>query len=177
MAESTRAHPPTILGAIAITLGILALLAPGLAGMSVALLLGVLLIIGGVTRFGWALRAQSVGRGALLFILGGLMALGGVALLLRPLLAAGVMTITLAVYFILDGVLEIIVALRAHTATEGWGWLMFSGIVSILLGVMLWSQFPLSGIWAMGILVGIKLIFTGITMIASGAERPMPRAA
>ena len=64
-----------------------------------------------------------------------------------------------------------------HATTPGWGWLLFAGIVSVLLGVMLWSQFPLSGIWALGILVGIKLIFSGIVIVASGAEHPMPRAA
>ncbi len=178
MAEVKHAHHHSAtLGAIAIILGVLALMAPSLVGLSVALLLGPLLIIGGIMRLIWAFQAGNLGRGTLLFVLGGLMILGGLALLFDPLLAAGVLTIVLAVYFIVDGIVEIIVSLRVHASTTGWGWLLMSGIVSVLLGVMLWSQFPLSGIWALGILVGIKLIFTGIVIVASGAERTLPRAA
>ena len=103
MAEGTHTHHhATTVGAVAIILGVLALLAPGLTGFSVALLLGVLLIAGGIMRFVWAFEAHSFGKGLLLFVLGGLMALGGLALLFDPLLAAGVLTIVLAVYFIVD---------------------------------------------------------------------------
>ncbi|NLF29687.1 MAG: hypothetical protein GX591_02225 [Planctomycetes bacterium] len=181
MVEVTHTHTthrhPAILGAVAITLGILALLAPLLAGSVVALMLGVLLIVGGIMRFVWAFEAHSFGRGTLLFVLGGLMALGGLALLFRPLYAIDVLTVILAVYFIVDGIVEIIAGVRRHATTAGWGWLLFSGIVSILLGVLLWSIRVDDFLALVGILVGIKLIFTGVVIIASGAEHAMPRAA
>lgn len=51
----------------------------------------------------------------------------------------------------------------------GSGWLVFGGIVSIILGVLIWAQYPLSGAWAMGILLGIKLFFVGLAMLAGGS--------
>ena len=50
----------------------------------------------------------------------------------------------------------------------GWGWALFNGIMSVILGAMIWSQFPLSGAWAIGILIGARLIFSGWTLIMFG---------
>jgi uncharacterized membrane protein HdeD (DUF308 family) len=52
----------------------------------------------------------------------------------------------------------------------GWGWLLFGGIVSILLGIIIWRQFPLSGVFAIGILFGIKLFFNGLLMVTGVAQ-------
>ena len=82
--------------------------------------------------------------------------------------ASGVLAIMLAVYFILDGIGEISAAFQRRPA-DGWGWLLFGGIVSILLGLMIWGQFPLSGLWAIGILLGIKLFFIGLIMVTAGS--------
>ena len=56
----------------------------------------------------------------------------------------------------------------SSAVSEGKGWVIFNGIVTLLLGVMIWRGFPLSGVWAVGILVGIRLIFSGLTMLALG---------
>jgi hypothetical protein len=69
-----------------------------------------------------------------------------------------------ALYFIVDGVAEIAVGLGTKR-----GLFIFAGAVSILLGVLLWAQFPLSGAWALGILLGIKLLFIGLIMIMGGS--------
>ena len=158
----------TIFGVIAIILGILAMLAPGLTGMSVAILVGMIVLVGGIVRIIWAFQAGSLGKGLLMFAIGGLTLLCGIALIANPLFASGVLTIMLAVYFILDGICEIAAGSRLRPAT-GWGWMLFGGIVSILLGLMIWSQFPLSGAWAIGILLGIKLFFVGLIMVTGGS--------
>jgi uncharacterized membrane protein HdeD (DUF308 family) len=77
-------------------------------------------------------------------------------------------TLLLAAYFIVSGVIEAFGAFSARPA-NGWGWLFFSGIVSLALGVMLWKQFPLSGLWAVGTLIGIRLLMAGISLIAIGS--------
>ena len=82
--------------------------------------------------------------------------------------ASGVLTILLAVYFILDGISEIADGMRLRPAV-GSGWILFVGIVSLLLGVMIWVQFSLPGARAMGILPGIKLSFMGLIMVTGGA--------
>jgi uncharacterized membrane protein HdeD (DUF308 family) len=102
-----------------------------------------------------------------MFVIGVLTLLCGIALLAHPLFASGVLTILLAVYFVADGISEI--AAGFGRMGDGGGWLLFGGIVSILLGAMIWAQYPLSGAWAMGTLLGIKLFFVGLTMIAGGS--------
>ena len=165
----------TIFGIIAILLGILAMLAPGLTGTSVLLLLGVFVLIGGIVRIIWAFRAGSLGKGPLRFAIGGLTLLCGIVLVANPLFASGVLTVMLAVYFIFDGISEIVGGIRQRPGS-GWGWMLFGGIVSLLLGIMIWRQFPLSGVWAIGTLLGIKLFFIGLIMITEGkaVESAMP---
>ncbi len=103
-----------------------------------------------------------------MFAIGGLTLLCGIALVGNPLFASGVLTIVLASYFFVDGIFEIAAAFRLRSE-PGWGWMFFGGIVSILLGIMIWRQFPLSGAWAIGILLGIKLFFVGLIMVTTGS--------
>lgn len=157
----------TTFGVMAIILGMLAMLAPGFTGLSIAMLLGGLVLISGIVRMIWAFQSGSLGRGLWMFAIGGLTLLCGIALLAHPLFASGVLTIVLAVYFIADGISEI--AAGFGRRGDGGGWLLFGGIVSVLLGGMIWAQYPLSGAWAMGTLLGIKLFFVGLTMITGGS--------
>ncbi len=158
----------TIFGVIAIILGMLAMLTPGLTGLSVIVMLGVLVLVGGIVRIIWAFQAGSLGKGLLMFAIGGLTLLCGIALLANPLFGSAVLTIMLALYFILDGISEVVAGIKLRPGS-GWGWMLFGGIVSIWLGIMIWGQFPLSGVWAIGILLGIKLFFVGLIMVMAGS--------
>jgi uncharacterized membrane protein HdeD (DUF308 family) len=158
----------SIFGAIAILLGILAMLAPGLTGLSVAVFLGFVVLAAGFVRILWAFSAGSLGKGILSFVIGALTVICGLMLVTDPLLATGFLTIILAVYFIVDGIAEIAAGTQRRPK-PGSGWLIFGGIVSLVLGIMIWSQFPLSGAWAMGILLGIKLFTIGLIMITGGS--------
>lgn len=154
----------TTFGIIAIALGILAMVAPVITGLSIALLLGFLVVVGGVVRLVWAFQAGSLGEGLLKFLLAGLTLVCGMLLVANPLFASGLLTILLSLYFIVDGVSEIAVGLGTKRS-----WFIFAGAVSVLLGILLWAQFPLSGAWALGILLGIKLLFIGLVMIMGGS--------
>jgi len=158
----------TIFGVIAIILGILCLLAPALTGVWALTLMGLLVLAAGIVRMIWAFQAGSFGKGLLMFAIGGLTLLCGIALVANPLFASGVLTVMLAVYFIFDGISEIVGGFRLRPGS-GWGWMLFGGIVSVLLGIMIWAQFPLSGVWAIGILLGIKLFFVGLIMVMGGS--------
>ena len=158
----------TTLGVIAIILGFLAMLAPMLTGFSIAILLGILVLVAGLIRMIWAFRAGSLGKGLLALVIGALTFICGIVLVANPLFAAGVLTILLASYFIVDGIFEIAAGFQVRPG-KGWGWLLFGGIVSVLLGILIWRQFPLSGIWAMGILLGIKLLMVGLIMVTGGS--------
>ena len=158
----------SVLGVVTIILGIVAMMAPFMAGMSIAVLVGIILVAAGIARMVWAFSAESFGQGLLKFALGGLTLLCGVLMLARPLFALGSLTLFLAAYFVVDGIFELVAAFRIKPA-EGWGWLLFGGIVSLLLGIMIWRQFPVSGTWAIGILVGVKLLFAGMEMLTVGS--------
>ena len=157
----------TGLGVIAMVLGVLAMLAPFAAGMSIVFLLGALVSVVGALRMVWAFRAGSLGRGLWLFAIGSLTLLCGLAMLANPLFGSGLLTFLLAFYFLVDGIAEI--GAGAGRMGNGGGWLVFAGIVSLALGVLIWMQYPLSGPLAMAILLGIKLVLVGLTMLAGGA--------
>jgi uncharacterized membrane protein HdeD (DUF308 family) len=156
-----------ILGVLTGILGVLAMISPMMAGMTVSVMVGILLIIGGIARTIFAFKAQSWGKGILAFVLGVLTLLAGLVMVFRPVLGLTSLTLVLAAYFFVDGIFEIFEAFDLKPL-KGWGWMLFGGIVSVLLGFLIWRQWPVSGAWAIGILVGIKLIFAGVAMIAIG---------
>ena len=151
--------------------GALALIAPFAAGLSVAVAVAVLLVVSGFSRLFLAFKMGSFGHGLLMFVIGVLSILAGGYMLARPGMALATITIVLAAYFMVAGAFEIVWAFRLRPI-KGWGWALFSGIVALILGILIWRQFPVSGVWAVGTLAGIHLIFGG-TALASicGAAR------
>ena len=127
----------TMLGIVTVILGVLAMMAPMVAGAGVAVMVAILLVIAGIFRLIWAFGADSFGKGALTFIVGGLTLLAGVLVLIRPMVGLMSLALLLAAYFLVDGFFEIIASFQAKP-DQGWGWLLFGGIVSVLLGWMIW---------------------------------------
>lgn len=164
-------------GILIVIAGFLALVAPFVAGLSVAIAVGVLLIIAGVSRLFLAFRMGSFGHGLLVFVIGLLSIVAGGYMLGRPGMALATLTLFLAAYFLVEGVFEIIWAFRLRPI-RGWGWTLFSGIVALVLGIMIWRQFPVSGVWAVGTLVGISMIFGGAALASvAGAARSAAKEA
>jgi uncharacterized membrane protein HdeD (DUF308 family) len=126
------------------------------------------LIAAGIAQAAFAFRAASFGKGILRFLFGGLTILFGIVALAHPLLGLASLTLARVVYFIVDGISAIATAFQLKPLT-GWGWLLFGGIVSVILGILIWSNWPLSGAWAVGVLVGIRLIIAGWSMIVLGS--------
>ncbi len=158
-----------------VILGVLALLAPLLTGVTTALLAGVLILIAGLAQLALATQAKSWGAG-LVTAIGGILALicGGV-MIAHPLLGLDFLTLLLVGFFLVDGISRVVCAFQLRP-TRGWGWLLFGGVVSLLLGVLIWRQWPLSGAWAIGTLLGIEMLFVGTWLIsvASAAKRSVP---
>ena len=157
-----------VFGIALVILGFLAILAPMFAGSMVSMLIGVLMIAAGIARLIWAFSAGSFGKGILTFLLGGLLILTGGVMLLRPGIGMASLAMLLAIFFLADGIFEIIAAFKIKPE-KGWGWLLFGGIVSIILAGLIFWQWPFSGLWAIGVLVGVKLLFAGFAMIALGS--------
>ena len=99
--------------------------------------------------------------------MGALTTVAGFYLFNQPLSGLASITIFLAAYFVVTGISELVSAFQIRPA-EGWGFMLFNGIVTLLLGIMLWRQFPLSGAWAVGVLFGAKLLLSGCSLIFIG---------
>ena len=154
-----------LFGIITIILGVLAMTAPLASGMAVATLVGIFLLLAGVTQVVFALRAPSFREGFLVLLFGGIAALAGATMVARPLFGLASITMVLVIYFLVDGLSTVASGIRLRPA-RGSGWMIFGGATSILLGVLLLRNWPLSGAWAVGVLVGIRLLIRGWSMIA-----------
>lgn len=161
-----------ILGVVEIIAGVCAIAVPAIAGGAVAVMIGILLMVGGFMRLIGAFMADSFGAGALTFIWGLLMATAGFYFMAAPGLGMASLTLMLAVVFFVDGILRVIMSFKMKPE-GGWGWMLFGGVVTVLLAIMIWRQFPLSGAWLIGTLVGVNLLFSGFSMIsvASAAKK------
>jgi uncharacterized membrane protein HdeD (DUF308 family) len=153
------------LGIATLLLGLLVLASPLVTGISLVIMMGLLVLLGGVFRLVSALSNR--GRGRAQLITGILTVICGLILVSDPILASGILSILIAVYLILDGISEMVAAWRLRPA-GGWGWLMTTGTLSLLLGIMIWRQFPLSGAWALGFVLGFKLVILGLGMAGLG---------
>lgn len=151
-------------GIIVVLMGIFAMGSPFIAGVSLAIAVGFMLIIGGVGQLVFALKTHA---GLFSIILAVLTVIAGGYMVSNPGAALATMTMVLAIYLVISGVFEVMMAFQIKPV-KGWGWALFSGVISILLGAMIWSQFPVSGLWTVGTLIGIKLFFSGWTLLMFG---------
>lgn len=165
------------LGILMVILGVLVIGAPGVTGIAVGLLLGWILMIGGIAHGVHAFMAQGW-RGFLFELLSGILYLVvGVMLVADPLGGVLALTVLLAVFLVVEGIFKIITALRSRPL-NGWIWLLMSGVASVILGGLIWAQWPISGLWAIGLLVGIYLLFSGwsLMMLAFAARAARDQA-
>ncbi|WP_189474630.1 HdeD family acid-resistance protein [Halioglobus pacificus] len=169
-ADSAKAgaKAATWVGIAVLLLGMLAIGMPFLTGVAITISIGVILLITGIAQLFFAFNSHSFGSGALRFGFGILSGLCGLSLVTQP--GAGLATITLflAVWFVVDGVFTVVNGI-SWRPQSGWGLMVGSGVIGVLLGVMIYSQFPTSSVWLVGLLVGIRLLLVGWTMIALGA--------
>jgi uncharacterized membrane protein HdeD (DUF308 family) len=177
MADLAKAGGRTAtVGVVLMVLGVLSLAAPLVTGVAVALLAGAALLIGGIAMAAeaWRGRAFGAGVGDLLWAL--LHAFAGLLMLLHPLMGLAFLTLLLATFFFLAGVWKSMAAWRLRPR-KGWGLLLASGIVSLVLGLMIVASWPVSGTWAIGTPVGVELLFDGWALVSlGGALRDVARA-
>lgn len=147
---------------IMIILGLLAIVMPGATGFAVALIFGWLIILAGVLHFVSAFAAFGVGRFLWRMLVAAVYVLGGGYLLLNAPFTLEALTMVVAVIFIMEGFFRIVGYFQVRLL-PGSGWLIFNGIVSIILGGLIAYQWPDSSVWVIGTLIGVNLLFGGIT--------------
>ena len=155
------------LGIAQLVLGIIAwfdVIAFTIAGV---IFIGALLLVAGVFQVVHAFMDREWGGFALHLLVGILYVIGGFLLMDEPLEGSVVITILVAAALIIGGVLRIAIGVQ-HRHMPGWGLLLAGGVISLLVGVMLYLMLPWSGLWVVGTLIAVELIFHGVSWIQFG---------
>jgi len=154
-------------GVVSLIAGVIALASTVMATASAVLIVGVMMLFTGVAEVVAAFNAKDWGHRLLWLLLGALYVFAGFVCLQNPFAAATILTLMLGIALIIGGLLRVFLATRMKQGTP-WGWVVFSGIVSFLLGLMIVAQWPASSFFVLGIFLGIDLIFIGSSWITIG---------
>jgi uncharacterized membrane protein HdeD (DUF308 family) len=152
-----------ILGLVSVIVGILAISSGFIATMASVVVFGWLLLIEGIVEVIHAILVRNLKGFALHLLAAALYLIVGLFMLEDPVRAAAVLTLLLAAAFFVGGVLRIIFSLVLQF--HSWGWVLLNGVVDLVLGVMIWREWPESSLWVIGLFVGIDLLFHGWSWI------------
>ncbi|RTE88693.1 HdeD family acid-resistance protein [Bradyrhizobium sp. LVM 105] len=168
MNQTVKAHWKAFLfeGILLAILGVAALILPPLASLAIAIFLGWMFLISGIGGLIVTYWARNTPGFWWSLISAALAVLTGILLLARPIQAVLTLTIVLGAYFLAEGVATIMYALEhRRELSSRWSWLLISGLVDIAISFMVITGLPSSAEWAIGILVGINLLFGGASLI------------
>jgi uncharacterized membrane protein HdeD (DUF308 family) len=169
---NTKALPGKTLmmmGIVLVVFGALLLVSPVAALGAVIRLVAVVLVFTGVVQLIQGFKGNKTGHKLVSTVLGIIVAGVGVLVWLNPELGSSFLTALLMIFFLVHGLWNISTSFR-YRNTSGWIWLLLSGLLSLVFVYLLWKQWPLSGAWAIGVLVGLDLLLTGLAMIILGAS-------
>ena len=152
------------LSVLMIVAGILAIASPLGAGIAINLLVAWLLIFSAGFHLVFAWHRRSAGGFLWEILLGILYMLTGIYLLMHPVAGLASLTLALAIYLFFEAVLEFVMGFTLRPR-PGSGWLLVDGIVTLILAVMIWRTWPSSTEWVIGTLVGISMLFSGISRL------------
>ena len=155
-------------GIISAILGLIAIIIPPLASVTITLLVGILLLVGAVAYVAEAISRGTTGHRIWSFIVAIIYVIAGVWLIVNP--AEGTITLTwvLAIFFLVIGIFRILAGIQARGKVPNAGWTIVNGILAVIIAVLVIANLPSSAAWAIGLLVGIQLLFDGIMMITAG---------
>lgn len=147
------------LGILFVILGFLAIGGAGLVTLSSMIFLGSLLLIGGLVQVAYTFTLKQWSGFFLSLLAGILYAVVGLFMILHPAASALSLTLLLAAFYSIGGIFRIIAA--ASIRFEHWGWAVLSGLIMLILGILIWMGWPDTGLWVIGLFIGIDLIFYG----------------
>jgi uncharacterized membrane protein HdeD (DUF308 family) len=128
---------------------------------------GIMMVIAGAGEVVHGFAVKSWGKSLLWILLGLFYALAGVFAIMNPLLAASVFTLLLAFGLIASGIVRIYLAFHLKEGMP-WGWVISSGLITLLLGVMILAQWPAASLWVLGMFLGIDMLFAGSSWLTMG---------
>ena len=162
-----------IWGILMLICGFLAITIPFASGIGVAIVIGWVLLATGVWHLLFGFRSGS-GIGGFLWqlLLAIVYGAAGLMLLFRPLAGLAWLTLVLATFLLIEAALEFVLYFKIRRRVNA-GWVLFDAIITLLLGILIWARWPFSSVWAIGTLIGVSLIFSGISrlMLSSAVSR------
>jgi uncharacterized membrane protein HdeD (DUF308 family) len=168
MSAAVREHWKAFLfeGILLVILGLAAMIVPPLASLAVTIFLGWMFLISGAAGLALTFWARQM-PGFWWSLISAVLALGaGIVLLAQPVQGTLTLTIVVGVYFLAEGVATIMYALEhRRELSERWGWLLVAGLMDILIAGIIIAGLPGTALWAVGLLVGINLLFGGASLI------------
>ncbi len=156
------------LGIIFMIAGVIALGSVVAATASAVLIVGIMMIMAGVAEIIAAFNVKSWGKFALWMLLGALYVAAGIIAITNPFAAATILTLFLGVALVVGGIVRMFLAWHMREAGKPWGWVVVSGLISLLLGLMIIAHWPYSSFYVLGIFLGIDLIFIGSGWLTIG---------
>ena len=161
------------LGIIMVVLGTIALFITPAATLGTVLVLGWLLVVSGIMEIIQTFRVRQWG-GIFLHLVGGVLGiLVGLLVVTHPVAGALAWTLLFASFFTVIGIFRLVAAIRLKF--PNWGWAAFDGAITLLLGLLLWAEWPWSGLWFLGFAVGVSLLLRGWSYIMFAiAVRTLP---
>lgn len=148
-----------------IVLGLVALAAPFIAGVVIESIVAWLLIFGGIGHFVLAWHVRGAGSHIWEFLIGLAYIAAGVFLFLHPVAGLVSLTLFLGAYLLIKGIFELIAGFVARGVAGG-GWIFVDAVISIILAVFIWLHLPTSAEWVVGTLLGVAILFSGISRLA-----------
>ncbi len=151
-------------GVLLIIFGMLAIGSPMVAAVAVNVVIAWLIILAGVVHLILAFHAHGAGSLIWKLLVGIAYLFFGAYLIMHPVLGVASLTLILASLFLIEGILNIILFFKMRSL-GGSSWVLVDGVVTLLLGLMIYQQRPSSSAWAIGILVGVSMIISGVTRV------------
>jgi uncharacterized membrane protein HdeD (DUF308 family) len=172
LGEGIRALRPrwgwiVALGVVSVIAGVIALATDIFATAIAVYVIGFMMLFSGATEIVAAFNAKDWSHRILWLLLGALYVFAGIICLQNPFAAATILTLLLGFALIIGGLVRIFLATRMRQGTP-WGWVVFSGLISVLLGIIIVAKWPVSSFFVLGIFLGVDLIFIGSGWIAVG---------
>ena len=162
--QSSRLQPSILWPVIMIVVGMLALWLPMASSVGVARLLGWLMVFDGGFQLVHAYRSEGVGPVVWKVLVAFIFLAVGIYFLMHPFLAVTVVTLALAVFFLVEGLVDVFSYFATRKAGASY-WILLNGIISIILAAMIWRHWPTGSLWVLGVLVGIGLLMTGTSRL------------
>ena len=151
-------------GALMLVCGLVAICLPLASSIGIVLVLAWVILFAGVWHLIFAFQAHGVGGVLWQVLLGLVYGAAGIYMLMHPLLGVLSLTLVLAVFLLFEGILELVLYFQIRRTAHS-GWILLDGVITLLLGLLIWVHWPSSSVWVIGTLIGISLIFSGISRI------------